>query len=363
MKIEMNEILVSEVYQGYKDSAENGVVAFGGALNVRPAFQREFVYKDRQRDEVIKTVRKNFPLNVFYWAKNGESDFEMLDGQQRTISICQFINGDYSIDYQYFHNLTSPEQKQIMDYKLMVYICEGDDKEKLDWFKIINIAGEQLSDQELRNAIYTGTWLTDAKKYFSKNGCPAYAIGEDYISGKLNRQEYLETALKWISSKDNQAIEDYMAKHQNDGSAIELWLYFQSVINWVKAVFSTYRGEMKSVNWGELYNKHHLKHYDPNKLEIEVARLMQDEDVSNRSGIYPYVLNRNEKHLNIRAFSKNMRREAFERQLGVCPTCGQTFLIDEMEADHITPWHLGGKTNADNCQMLCKGCNRTKSGV
>lgn len=199
MKIELNEITISEVVNGYTDSAENGVVGYGGLLNIRPAFQREFIYKEKQRDEVLNTVRHNFPLNVMYWVKSAEDKFEMLDGQQRTISICQYVNGDYSINYQYFHNLTEDEQRQILDYKLMIYICDGAEKEKLDWFKIINIAGEQLTMQELRNAIYTGEWLTDAKKYFSKSSCPAYNIASDYMKGTAIRQDYLEAAICWLS--------------------------------------------------------------------------------------------------------------------------------------------------------------------
>ena len=167
MKIKLHEIPVRDVVNGYIDSAENGVVGYGGKLNIRPAFQREFIYKDKQRDEVVRTIRKDFPLNVMYWLKSDNGGFELLDGQQRTISICQYVQGDFSIDHMAFHNLTKTEQEQILDYPLMIYICEGTDKEKLDWFKIINIAGEQLTTQELRNAIYTGEWLTEAKKYFS----------------------------------------------------------------------------------------------------------------------------------------------------------------------------------------------------
>ena len=181
MKIKLHEIPVRDVVAGYVDSAENGVVGYGGKLNIRPAFQREFIYKDKQRDEVVRTIRKNFPLNVMYWVKSDNGNYELLDGQQRTISICQYVNGDFSIDHRAFHNLTDTERKEILDYPLMIYICEGTDKEKLDWFKIINIAGEQLTAQELRNAIYTGEWLTEAKKYFSKSQCPAYQLSLIHI--------------------------------------------------------------------------------------------------------------------------------------------------------------------------------------
>jgi hypothetical protein len=363
MNIKLHEIPVREIVKGYMDSAENGVVGYSGRLNIRPAFQREFIYKDKQRDEVICTVRKNFPLNVMYWVKSDNGNFELLDGQQRTISLCQYVNGDYSIDHMGFDNLTQTEREQILDYPLMIYICEGTDKEKLDWFKIINIAGEQLTAQELRNAIYTGEWLTEAKKYFSKTACPAYAIASDYLNGSPIRQNYLETAIRWIASRDGKEIEDYMAEHQHDTNCNELWLYFQTVINWVKAIFPKFRKEMKGLEWGIFYNKYGAGKYDPKQLEARIVGLMEDEDVTKNSGIYEYLLDGNEKHLSIRAFTPKTARAAYERQKGICAHCGKHFEFNEMEADHITPWHSGGKTVAENCQMLCKDCNRRKSGV
>lgn len=364
MQIKLHEIPVRDVVAGYRDSEENGVVGYNGKLNIRPAFQREFIYKDKQRDEVIKTITKGFPLNVMYWVKSDDGNFELLDGQQRTISICQYITGDFSVNHMGFANLTQTEQNQILDYPLMIYICEGTDKEKLDWFKIINIAGEQLTAQELRNAIYTGEWLTEAKKYFSKTQCPAYMIAGDYLSGSAIRQNYLETALKWIVTRDGIEIEDYMAQHQHDTNCNELWLYFQTVINWVKVTFPTYRKkQMQGLDWGIYYNKYGTGKYDPKALEKQIAALLDDEDVSNQKGIYEYLLDGNERHLNIRAFSPKMARTAYERQKGICPKCKKHFTIEEMQADHITPWSKGGKTVPENCQMLCADCNRRKSDV
>ena len=360
MEIKLKEVSVREVVNGYINNDEEGVIGYGGKLNIRPKYQREFVYKDKQRDAVIDTVRRDFPLNVMYWVDNGNDTYEVLDGQQRTISICEYVNGTFSINYQYFHNLEQDEKDQILDYKLMIYFCEGTDKEKLEWFKTINIAGEKLTDQELRNAIYTGEWLTDAKRYFSKNGCVAYGLGGDYLNGSAIRQDYLETTLKWIS---NDNIEEYMAQHQHDPNANELWLYFQSVINWVKVVFPNYRKEMKGIEWGRLYNEYKDVSFNSAELEKRIKELMMDEDISNKKGIYEYLLDGKEKHLNIREFTPNQKREAYERQNGVCPNCNGTFEIQEMEGDHITPWHSGGKTNAENCQMLCKECNRRKSGI
>jgi hypothetical protein len=359
MKIELHEVTVREVAENYVDNAEEGVVGYNGKLNIRPKYQREFVYDDKKRDAVIDTITKEFPLNVMYWVKNEDGTFEVLDGQQRTISFCQYVKGDFSVNNRAFHNLTDTEKEKILNYRLMIYFCEGNDKEKLDWFKIINIAGEKLTDQELRNAVYTGTWLTSAKSIFSKSNCAAYLLSKDYVNGSPIRQEILETALSWISKGE---IEKYMSAHQHDPNANELWTYYRNVIEWVKLTFTTYRKEMKGIDWGSLYDKFKDKMFDAKKLEKEIQALMMDDEVTAKKGIYPYVLTRNEKYLNIRAFSESQKREAYERQKGVCPVCKKKWKIEEMEADHITPWHLGGKTTAENCQMLCKEDNRRKSG-
>lgn len=357
MKIQLKEISVRDVAQNFVNNEEEGVIGYGGKLNIRPKYQREFIYKDAQRDAVIDTVRKDFPLNVMYWAVNEDGTYEVLDGQQRTISLCQYVAGDFSVEYQYFHNLTHEEREQILDYKLMVYFCEGDDREKLEWFKTINIAGEKLTDQELRNAIYTGTWLTDAKRYFSRSNGAAYNLAKEYVNGSPIRQDYLETAIKWISGGN---IEQYMSESQHAQNANELWMYFQNVIAWVTLTFPHYRREMKGVNWGRLYNAYKDGSFDTDVLEAEIMRLMMDEDVTKKSGIYEYVLTRDPKYLSIRAFTDNMKREAYERQAGVCVACGKHFELSEMEADHITPWVEGGHTSADNCQMLCREDNRRK---
>ena len=368
MEIKLIERTVREVTDGYKDSAEEGVVGFGGKLNIRPAFQREFIYKDDKRNAVIDTVVKGFPLNVMYWVDSGDGNYELLDGQQRTLSICQYVNGDYSLNSRAFHNLTKAEQDQILDYKLMIYVCKGTDKEKLDWFKTINIAGVQLTNQELLNAIYTGPWLSDAKRYFSKTRSPAQGMAGDYMAGEANRQAYLETALKWISSKEGKTIPDYMSEHQHCSDATDLWLYFQNVINWVKTIFPKYRKEMKGIDWGLYYNDYKDKQLNPAALEEEISALIQNDEVQSHKGIYDYVLTRKEKSLNLRAFSDTQKRRAYEKQEGVCPMCVREnmpkthYELDEMEADHIKPWHEGGRTIDENCQMLCKNHNRIKGG-
>jgi len=362
MKIDLHRIPIRKVIAGYKDSAEEGVVAYNGKLDIRPKYQREFIYKEKQRNAVIETIKNSFPLNVMYWMIREDGGYEMLDGQQRTISIGQYVNGDFSLNERYFHNLTKTEQDQILDYELMIYFCEGTDKERLDWFRVINTFGEKVNEQEIRNAVYTGPWLSDAKLKFSKTNCVAYRLANDggqLVSGSPIRQEYLETALSWINDGK---IENYMSKHQHDENADELWQYFQDVIAWVRKIFTNYRREMRNVQWGELYNEFKDKKLNAGKLENEIKDLMQDEDVTKKSGSYPYVLTRNEKFLNIRVFTDKQKREAYQRQKGICAKCKKNFEIEEMEADHVKPWREGGKTISENCQMLCKDCNRAKSG-
>ena len=319
----------------------------------------KFIYKDKQRDAVINTLTKEFPLNVMYWAVRGDGNFEVIDGQQRTISVCQYVKGKFSYEKRYFHNLQDDEQEQILNYKLMVYKCSGTDSEKLAWFRTINIAGEELTNQELRNAVYSGSWVSDAKLHFSKKGGAAFGRGSDYLNGSPIRQEYLETAIKWIS---NNKIEDYMGKHQDDQDAKPLWKYFQSVIDWTSETFTEKRKFMKGVDWGALYDKYKDEKYNAEEIEAETAKLILDDDVIKKGGIYPYILTRDEKYLSIRAFSDAIKQKVYELQKGVCVKCEKNFELNEMEADHIKPWHEGGKTIEENCQMLCKDDNRRKSG-
>ncbi len=360
MNIALKEITIKELSDGFEDNAENGVVGYSGKLDIRPPYQREFIYKDKQRDAVINTIIQDFPLNVMYWAVREDESFEVIDGQQRTISICQYINSDFAYQNRYFHNLKKDEKEQILDYKLMVYVCSGTESEKLEWFKTINIAGEKLTEQELRNAVYTGSWVSDAKKYFSKTGCVAFNIGSDYLNGSAIRQEYLETAIDWIS---NENIETYMANHQHDPNASALWRYFQDVISWVNATFTTKRKKfMKGIDWGLLYNKYKDVVYDTKAIEAETAKLIADDDVEKKSGIYAYVLTRDERYLGIRTFSDSVKQKVYEKQERRCVICKKEFDISEMEGDHITPWKDNGKTIEINCQMLCKDDNRRKSG-
>jgi hypothetical protein len=367
MKVDPQHIKVSDLVESYKDKGEEGVRGYGGRLNIRPAYQREFVYAGKQREAVIETVRKGFPLNTIYWAVASDG-FELMDGQQRTISICQYVQGDFSIEIdgspRFFANLTAEKKQQILDYELSVYVCDGTDDEKLDWFKIINTAGVKLEPQELRNAIYTGSWLTDAKRWFSKSGAPAVQEGRDkLVTGSTLRQEILETALDWFSGGK---IEDYMSVHQHDKDAQELWQYWQAVFDWVRRVFPNQDSAriklMRGLPWGKFYNTHKDDRLNAAELENRIVTLIDDDEVDSKKGIYEYLLTGNAKTLSLRAFDEKTKQKIYASQQGICPACKKPFSLDDMEADHILPWSKGGKTIAENCQMLCKMDNRTKSG-
>lgn len=359
MKFEIKQIPIRELYEDYVNDDENGVYAYGGKLCCRPPYQREFVYKDKQRDAVIESIMKNRPLSLFYWSVNSNGTYELMDGQQRTLSICSYIDGDFAINYQYFFNLTSNQKQQILDYEIMVYLCTGTEEEKLDWFRTINIVGEKLTDQELLNAVYSGSWVTDAKKYFSKTNCVASNFASDYMNGNPIRQDYLHEVLEWIADAEDTVIEDYMAQHQHDKSANHLWMYFQNVINWAKVNFPNYRKYFKGLPWGVYYNEFKDKVLDSNELEKRISELESDDDVTNNKGIVAYLLTGNEKHLNIRVFDEKMKLKKYKEQKGICPKCGNHFEYKKMDGDHILPWSQGGKTEYANLQMLCIACNRS----
>ncbi len=359
MKIELMDLTVRDLVEGYYDDGEGGVRGYGGKLDIRPPFQREFIYQGKQREAVITSILRGFPLNVMYWADRQDGTYEIIDGQQRTISISQYANSEFSVDKLYFHNQPLEIQNLILDYKLMVYVCDGTHSDKLDWFRTVNIAGEKLHDQELRNAVYSGTWVSDAKRYFSKTRGPSVGLGGDYLTGDPDRQFHLETVIKWISDNN---IDDYMARNQHVESAEPLWIYFGNVVDWIESTFTKKRKKlMKGIDWGSLYNQYKDADLDSDWIESETQRLILDDDVTNQRGIYPYILTGDESKLNIRAFTDGMKQRVYEKQAGKCKRCGKSFDISDMEADHITPWSEGGKTVEDNCQMLCRKCNREKS--
>jgi len=316
-----------------------------------------------------------------YWAQNEEDQYELIDGQQRTISICQYANMVFSILMEEmpknYDNLSDLKKEYFLDYELQVYICSGTPEEKLEWFSIINIAGEPLTDQELLNANYTGKWLSSAKRYFMKSNCAAYGLANKYtdIEANQSRGKGLETAIRWIS-KDN--IKLYMADHQNDENAEELWEHFRKIIEWVQSVFPKYYSKMKGLNWGQLYDKYHTNDYDPTEVGKLTQKLFDDLFITNPRGIFEYVLGgeKDKKLIAIRIFEDNVKRavyakqktEAEKKEISNCPLCAvgnnvnknKIWTIDEMDADHVTAWSKGGGTDIKNCEMLCITHNRAK---
>lgn len=396
----LNDLTIRTLIENYKDSGQGGVIALNGKLNVRPAYQREFVYDADKRDRVMHSVYNGLPLNSIYWALNPDNTMEVIDGQQRIISICQFITNDdgsgadtgtqgnpIAINFngkmnQTFSGLSPEKQKEILDYKLNVYVCSGTDDEKLEWFHTINIAGEPMTDQELLNADYTGTWLSDAKYYFSKKKNNP-AINRAFYNNRerdtllnitgegANRQELLELVLRWVTNTDitqyNKekrvfpSVAQYMGIHRADVNASELKNYYNSIIDWAKEIFPTYRKEMKGLEWGLLYNKYKNNKYNPVKLESELIRLFDiyddDPDGLKKSGFYEYILSGNRSLIWHRIFSEKQQNQAYINQGKKCDKCGKPFDIKGLEAHHKIAFGDGGETTITNCQMLCHDCH------
>jgi hypothetical protein len=370
MTIEQISVTVREITQGYVNNEELGVRGYNGLLDIRPPYQREFIYNDKEQQAVINTVLHGYPLNVMYWVKRGEDaecPYEVMDGQQRTLSLCEYVAGKYSFDFKNFFNQPADIQKRILDYQLTVYVCEGEESEKLEWFKTINIAGKQLNEQEIRNAIYAGPFVSDAKRHFSKSNCGAYRLGKDLINGTLNRQDFLKKALEWMAEHEQregkvQSAVGYMAQHQHDPNANNLWTYFQNVLNWAITNFEMkkFKRIMNGLNWALIYDKFHDKTLDTVALAKRISELMRDSEIQKPKGIIPYVLTGDERHLDLRAFPEDIKLAVWEKQGHICPLCGKEFDLEFMEGDHIKPWREGGRTVIENCQMLCRDCNRHK---
>lgn len=380
MQIEKQEVTIRELCENYTDDENTGAFGYDDGvhkLTLRPSFQRNFCYKDKQQEQVIYSIMKDYPLGLMYWSKTDCNQYECLDGQQRSISICRYVNGDFPVKVngndKFFHNLTDTEQEFILDYALDVRVCDGTEEEKLEWFKVINIAGEVLTNQELLNATYAGSWLSDAKLYFSRRNCVAGQMADGYIRGNPIRQDYLEKALSWIADRDHLESEQlYMAVHQHDADANDLWLYFQAAISWAQRLFPQKRKGVTDVqDWGILYNKYGQNAYNSNVLAEDMKKLLMDDDVTKKAGIIPYLLSErtkhDEKHLSIRAFTESQKMRAYEKQEHRCPCCQaqgieMEYPFEEMQGDHIVPWCKGGRTVDDNLQMLCRKCNNDKGG-
>lgn len=375
MKIDMIKVPIRDLIQGYyEDEQTNRVVAWDGKLDVRPEYQREYVYGEGQRDAVINTVLNDFPLNIMYFVDRKDGHYEVLDGQQRIISICRYAQNQFSVKIPSatgglntvnFPNLFDEQLDQFLNYELMVYICDGTEKEKIDWFQVINIAGEKLENQEILNAVLHSAWLTDAKSVFSRRNCAAHRIYGKYMAGDYIRQKYLETVFSWAADAEGitgkRAVEEYMKKHRDDANADPLWKYFEDIFKWVQTVFGPYDKTMKGVAWGRLYNAHKDDNIDPAKAQKRLKELLADREIEKKTGIYEFLLTGDEKYLNFRQFDPDDITTIYNQQGGKCAICGKPFDVKDMHADHVIPWSKGGKTNIDNLQMLCVPCNLKKS--
>ena len=370
MTIKQIEVTVGEICKGYVNNDEQGVRGYDGLLDIRPPYQREFIYNDKEQQAVINTVLHGYPLNVMYWVKrsdDAECPYEVMDGQQRTLSLCEYVAGKFSFEFKNFFNQPADIQKRILDYELTVYVCEGEQSEKLEWFKTINIAGKQLTEQEILNAIYAGPFVSDAKRHFSKSNCGAYRLGKDLVTGVLNRQDYLKVALNWMAEHEQrqgkkQSRVGYMATHQHDPNANNLWTYFQNVLNWAITNFEMkkFKKIMKGLDWALYYDQFHNKTLDTVALAQQISSLLRDSEIQRPNGIIPYVLTGDERHLDLRSFPEDIKLAVWEQQQHHCKLCGKEFDLEFMEGDHIKPWREGGRTVIENCQMLCRECNRKK---
>lgn len=371
MTIQQIEVTVGEIAEGYVNNEEQGVRGYGGRLDIRPPYQREFIYDDREQQAVITTVLHGYPLNVMYWvrrADDAECPYEVMDGQQRTLSLCQYVAGRFAHDFKNFSNQPADVQRRILDYRLTVYVCEGEPSEKLEWFKTINIAGKPLNEQEIRNAVYAGPFVSDAKRHFSKTNCAAYRLGRDLVPGSPIRQDLLRRALEWMADHETrcghpQTPVGYMAAHQHDPNANNLWTYWQNVLNWALTNFDAHHFKkiMKGLDWALLYDEFHTKTLDTEALARRISALMRDSEIQKPQGIIPYVLTGDERCLNLRAFPDDIKLAVWEEQQHRCAICGNEEDYAFMEGDHIIPWSKGGRTVRENCQMLCRNCNRHKS--
>ncbi len=376
-------ITVKDICEGfvYNELEGKGLFGLSGRLTIQPEYQRNYFYADGKKDvAVIESILKGYPLGLIYFNKVDDEKLEVLDGQQRITSFGRYVTNKFAVKdengmEQYFSGIAADKQKKILDTKLLIYECEGTESEIKDWFKTINIAGVPLNDQELLNAVYSGPFVTLAKQEFSNSQNANIQKWSAYINGAVNRQEYLECALDWVS-KGN--IGDYMSRHRYDNNITELKTYFNCVIDWISAVFSDVESEMRGLEWGRLYETYHNTAYDPAKVSQQVHSLIEDPYIKNRKGIFEYILGGSvdTRLLDVRVFDDAIKKAVYSKQTALakdkgfsnCPLCAigpdanknKIWNLSDMDADHVSAWSKGGTTDIENCQMLCKTHNRAK---
>ena len=377
------EITVADICEGfvYNELEGKGLFGLSGKLTIQPEYQRNYIYADGKRDvAVIDSILKGYPLGLIYFVKVNDEKFEVLDGQQRITSFGRYVTNKFAVKdengmEQYFSGIAADKQARILETKLTIYECEGEESEIKQWFRTINIAGVPLNNQELLNAIFSGPFVTLGKEEFSNSQNSNIQKWSAYVSGSANRQEFLECALDWVS-KGN--IDDYMSRHRYDTNINELKTYFNTVIDWVSGVFKDVEKEMCGLEWGRLYETYHKQAYNPAKVSDEVKKLYADPYIKNRKGIFEYILggSTETKLLDVRVFDEPIKRAVYAKQtqeaetkkVSNCPLCAighdanktKIWKLAEMDADHVAAWSKGGATDAKNCQMLCKTHNRAK---
>lgn len=379
------DLTIQDICDGfvYNEVEGKGLYGWGSKLVIQPEYQRNYIYFEQNREAaVIDSVLKGYPLGLIYFVKVAEDKYEILDGQQRITSLGRFLTDKFIIKdesghEQYFSSLDASKQNLIMNTPLTIYICEGNEPEIKAWFKTINIAGVPLNEQEVYNAIYSGPFVTNAKKVYSNSGNPQMNKWKSYIHGNPKRQEILAEALAWVA-KGKGNIEGYMAMHRFNPDISGLKNYFDSVIDWAKGVFGFPYKEMEGLPWGELYEKYHDNPYNTEDVRRRIDELLADEFVGNKKGVFEYVLGgeKNKPLLNVRIFGDSTKKKKYKEQTDKaiaeghsnCPYCAigdnanktRIWKLSEMDADHVTAWSRGGGTTIENCEMLCKSHNRAK---
>lgn len=377
------EITIADICEGfvYNELEGKGLFGLGGKLTIQPEYQRNYIYADGKKDvAVIESILKGYPLGLIYFNQVAEDQFEVLDGQQRITSFGRYVTNKFAVKdengmEQYFGGLAKDKQEKILNTKLLIYTCEGEESEIKEWFKTINIAGVPLNNQELLNAVYSGPFVTLGKEEFSNSQNSNVMKWGAYISGSVNRQDFWERALEWVSKGD---VGEYMSRHRFDDNINEVKTYFQSVIDWVSTVFTDVENEMRGLEWGRLYETYRKQPYNPKEVSEKVQALYADPYVKNRRGIFEFILggSTDTKLLDVRVFDEATKKSIYAQQTkqaeneGVsnCPFCAighdanktRIYRLAEMDADHVSAWSKGGATDKTNCQMLCKSHNRAK---
>lgn len=383
MKTTLQEYTVRQIIDGfvYNELEGRGLFGWGGKLTIQPEYQRNYIYADGKRDvAVIESMLKGYPIGLLYFNMPSYDTYEVLDGQQRITSIGRFVTGKFPIHdknghEQYYSGMAEEDRQKILESPLLIYITEGEEREIKDWFRTINISGIPLTQQEIRNAVYSGPFVTKAREEFSNSNNSSIQKWSAYISGDPKRQEYLECALEWVS---NGQIDGYMSKHRYDNNIDELVAYFNEVINWISSVFSEVEPEMRGLDWGRLYKTYHTQNYNPATIAQTVRKLLGDYEVKDRRGVFEYILGGEQdiKLLNIRVFDEPTKKATYAKQTesaernnrSNCSYCAighdanksRIWAYSDMDADHVTAWSKGGATTAENCEMLCKSHNRAK---